>query len=103
MSPFRVPPLAMSTSKAWRRNIAGLYGITVNFVPNGSTNGRNDFRNGLVDFAVWEIPYGLRDGGCSTRIHGGRSGTCRSWPVPARRGARMRWISAAAVSAALTA
>ena len=47
----------------WRRNVAGLYGITVNFAPNGSTNGRNDFRNGLVDFAVSEIPYGLRDGG----------------------------------------
>jgi phosphate ABC transporter phosphate-binding protein len=47
----------------WRRNVASLYGITVNFSPNGSTNGRNDFRNGQVDFAVSEIPYGLSDGG----------------------------------------
>jgi ABC-type phosphate transport system substrate-binding protein len=47
----------------WRRNVAGLYGITVNFAPNGSTSGRNDFRAGQVDFAVSEIPYGLSDGG----------------------------------------
>jgi phosphate transport system substrate-binding protein len=47
----------------WRKNVAGLYGITVNFAPNGSTNGRNDFRAGQVDYAVSEIPYGLRDGG----------------------------------------
>jgi phosphate transport system substrate-binding protein len=47
----------------WRSNVAGLYGITVNFSPNGSTNGRNDFRAGLVDYAVSEIPYGLRDAG----------------------------------------
>jgi phosphate transport system substrate-binding protein len=47
----------------WRKNVAGLYGMTINFSPNGSTNGRNDYRNGQVDFAVSEIPYGLRDGG----------------------------------------
>jgi phosphate ABC transporter phosphate-binding protein len=47
----------------WRRNVANLYGITVNFSANGSTGGRNDFRSGLVDFAVSEIPYGLTDGG----------------------------------------
>jgi ABC-type phosphate transport system substrate-binding protein len=47
----------------WRRNVASLYGITVNFSPNGSTNGRNDFRAGLVDYAVSEIPFGLSDGG----------------------------------------
>lgn len=47
----------------WRRNVASLYGITVNFAPNGSTSGRNDFRAGQVDFAVSEIPYGLSDGG----------------------------------------
>lgn len=47
----------------WRRNVAGLYGITVNYAPNGSTSGRNDFRAGQVDFAVSEIPYGLSDGG----------------------------------------
>jgi phosphate ABC transporter phosphate-binding protein len=47
----------------WRRNVASLYGITVNFAPNGSTSGRNDFRNGQVDYAVSEIPFGLSDGG----------------------------------------
>ena len=47
----------------WRKNVASLYGITINFSPNGSTNGRNDFRAGQVDYAVSEIPFGLRDGG----------------------------------------
>jgi phosphate ABC transporter phosphate-binding protein len=47
----------------WRRNVASLYGMTVNFSPNGSTSGRNDFRNGQVDYAVSEIPFGLSDGG----------------------------------------
>jgi phosphate ABC transporter phosphate-binding protein len=47
----------------WRRNVASLYGITVNYSPNGSTSGRNDFRSNQVDFAVSEIPYGLTDGG----------------------------------------
>ena len=47
----------------WRRNVASLYGITVNFSPNGSTSGRNDFRTGQVDYAVSEIPFGLSDGG----------------------------------------
>ncbi|MGH3784060.1 MAG: phosphate ABC transporter substrate-binding protein PstS [Pseudonocardiaceae bacterium] len=48
---------------AWRRAVSNTYGITVNFSANGSTSGRNDFRSGLVDFAVSEIPYGLTDGG----------------------------------------
>ncbi|MDT7596710.1 MAG: phosphate transport system substrate-binding protein [Pseudonocardiales bacterium] len=47
----------------WRRNVANNNGITVNFSANGSTGGRTDFRAGLVDFAVSEIPYGLSDGG----------------------------------------
>ncbi|MGH3768698.1 MAG: phosphate ABC transporter substrate-binding protein PstS [Pseudonocardiaceae bacterium] len=47
----------------WRKNVAGLYGMTINFSPNGSTNGRNDYTQGQVDFAVSEIPYGLTDGG----------------------------------------
>ncbi|MDT7712499.1 MAG: phosphate transport system substrate-binding protein, partial [Pseudonocardiales bacterium] len=33
----------------WRRNVASLYGISINFSPNGSTNGRSDFRNNQVD------------------------------------------------------
>jgi phosphate transport system substrate-binding protein len=47
----------------WRRNVANQEGLTVNYSPDGSTAGRNDFRTGQVDFAVSEIPYGLTDGG----------------------------------------
>jgi PBP superfamily domain len=68
----------------WRRNVSNLYGITVNFSANGSTSGRQDFRNGLVDFAVSEIPYGLNDGGVTDFLPHGSSGICRSWPVERR-------------------
>jgi phosphate transport system substrate-binding protein len=54
---------SMNALDQWRKNVTGLYGIQINFSPNGSTNGRNDFRAGLVDYAVSEIPYGLTDGG----------------------------------------
>jgi phosphate transport system substrate-binding protein len=54
---------SMNALDQWRRNVASLYGISINFSPNGSTNGRSDFRNGQVDYAVSEIPYGLTDGG----------------------------------------
>jgi len=47
----------------WRRNVASLYGITVQYSPTGSSDGRNQFKNGTVDFAVSEIEYGLSDGG----------------------------------------
>ena len=33
------------------------FGITVDYNPNGSTAGRNDFRNGTVDFAASDIPF----------------------------------------------
>ncbi len=46
----------------WRRNVAQ-YGLTVNYQGTGSSDGRNQFRNGTVDFAVSEIPYGLSDSG----------------------------------------
>ncbi len=46
----------------WRRNI-NQYGMQVNYQGTGSSDGRNQFRNSTVDFAVSEIPYGLRDGG----------------------------------------
>jgi phosphate ABC transporter phosphate-binding protein len=46
----------------WRRNV-GQYGMTINFAATGSSDGRNQFKNGTVDFAVSEIPYGLTDGG----------------------------------------
>jgi len=47
----------------WRRNVNNLYGMTVNYSGNGSTQGRVDFKAGQVDFAVSEIPYGLSDSG----------------------------------------
>ncbi|MFI9747281.1 phosphate ABC transporter substrate-binding protein PstS [Streptomyces sp. NPDC052494] len=46
----------------WRRNIGANIGLTVNFNANGSSQGREQFKNGTVDFAVSEIPYGLKDG-----------------------------------------
>ncbi len=46
----------------WRKNV-NQYGLRVNYASTGSSDGRNQFRNGSVDFAVSEIPYGLKDGG----------------------------------------
>lgn len=46
----------------WRRNVAQ-YGMRVNYQGSGSSDGRNQFKAGTVDFAVSEIPYGLTDGG----------------------------------------
>ncbi|MFE2290182.1 phosphate ABC transporter substrate-binding protein PstS [Streptomyces sp. NPDC059452] len=47
----------------WRRNVAANLGMTVNFAATGSSDGRQQFRNGTADFAVSEIPYGLEEGG----------------------------------------
>jgi len=46
----------------WRRNVTQ-YGMQINYQGTGSSDGRNQFRNGTVDFAVTEIPYGLSDAG----------------------------------------
>ncbi|MGQ0777170.1 MAG: phosphate ABC transporter substrate-binding protein PstS [Pseudonocardiales bacterium] len=46
----------------WRKNVRQ-FGIVINYSSTGSSDGRNQFRNGTVDFAVSEIPYGLTDGG----------------------------------------
>jgi phosphate ABC transporter phosphate-binding protein len=45
----------------WRRNV-NQYGMRIDYQASGSSDGRNQFRNGTVDFAVTEIPYGLKDG-----------------------------------------
>ncbi len=45
----------------WVHDVA-TNGITVNYTPNGSTSGRTQFKQGFVDFAASEIPYGLPDG-----------------------------------------
>ncbi|MFE9608675.1 phosphate ABC transporter substrate-binding protein PstS [Streptomyces sp. NPDC006012] len=47
----------------WIRNVKANYGMTVNFTANGSSPGREQFRNNTVDFAVSEIPYGLKEQG----------------------------------------
>lgn len=46
----------------WRRDVYQ-FGLQVNYAGNGSSDGRNQFRAGTVDFAVSEIPYGTRDAG----------------------------------------
>lgn len=46
----------------WRRNVEQ-YGMRVNYASTGSSDGRNQFKAGTVDFASTEIPYGLTDGG----------------------------------------
>ncbi|PZF81277.1 phosphate ABC transporter substrate-binding protein, partial [Jiangella anatolica] len=46
----------------WARNV-NQYGMTVNYSGVGSSAGRQQFGQGTVDFAVSEIPYGLRDTG----------------------------------------
>ncbi len=45
----------------WRRNVQQ-YGMRINYASTGSSDGRNQFKNGTVDFAVSEIPYGVKDG-----------------------------------------
>lgn len=46
----------------WRRNV-NQYGLTINFAGTGSSDGRTKFKEGTVDFAVTEIPYGINDQG----------------------------------------
>jgi len=45
----------------WRRNVQQ-YGMRVNYASTGSSDGRNQFKAGTVDFASSEIPYGIKDG-----------------------------------------
>ncbi|MEV8095479.1 phosphate ABC transporter permease PstA [Kitasatospora sp. NPDC085879] len=47
---------------SWISNVKQ-YGMTIDFDGQGSSYGRNQFKNGATDFAVSEIPYGLTDGG----------------------------------------
>ncbi len=46
----------------WRRNVVQ-YGIRVNYASTGSSDGRNQFKAGTVDFGATEIPYGVTDNG----------------------------------------
>ncbi len=44
----------------WRTNVASNYGMTVNYNGVGSTQGRREYINGDLDFAVSEIPFQSR-------------------------------------------
>jgi phosphate ABC transporter phosphate-binding protein len=46
---------------AWQGNVSQ-YGMVVNYSGGGSTVGRNQFRDGTVDWAASDIPYGVQDG-----------------------------------------
>jgi phosphate ABC transporter phosphate-binding protein len=46
----------------WSSNVSQ-FGMTIQFQANGSTQGRQLFYNSTVDFAVSEIPYGVKDRG----------------------------------------
>src|SRR5215470_5717441 len=46
---------------AWTTNVSQ-YGMVVNYAKVGSTSGRQEFKDGVVDFGASEIPYGVRDG-----------------------------------------
>ncbi len=53
---------SMNAIEQWRKNVVQ-YGMRISFTGSGSTDGRNQFRSGQVDFAVSEIPFGLTDRG----------------------------------------
>ncbi len=46
---------------AWNGNVAQ-YGMVVNYTGVGSTTGRSEFKQGTVDWAASDIPYGVQDG-----------------------------------------
>ncbi|WP_329135803.1 phosphate ABC transporter substrate-binding protein PstS [Streptomyces sp. NBC_01476] len=46
----------------WRRNVTQ-YGMTIDYAGTGSSDGRQQFAHGTVDFAVSEIPYGMTEFG----------------------------------------
>lgn len=45
----------------WIANVRQ-YGMTVDYADTGSSDGRAQYANGTVDFAVSEIPFGMQDG-----------------------------------------
>jgi ABC-type phosphate transport system substrate-binding protein len=52
---------AANAINTWAADVGAL-GLPVNYAAVGSTTGRNDFKNGSVNFAASEIPYGVPDG-----------------------------------------
>lgn len=51
----------------WIANVRQ-YGMTVDYADTGSSDGRAQYANGTVDFAVSEIPFGLEDGASQEAI-----------------------------------
>ncbi|PZQ89955.1 MAG: phosphate ABC transporter substrate-binding protein [Leifsonia xyli] len=45
--------------QAWIRNVWVNYQWKITYTESGSTQGRNDFRTGVADFGVSEIPYAI--------------------------------------------
>ncbi|MDR1633388.1 MAG: phosphate ABC transporter substrate-binding protein PstS [Bifidobacteriaceae bacterium] len=43
----------------WISNVWGNYRWKIDYTESGSTQGRNDFKNGTADFGVSEIPYAI--------------------------------------------
>lgn len=52
---------AATAIDAWRANVAQ-YGLTVDYGQNGSSAGRAQFKDGTIDYAGSDIPYGITDG-----------------------------------------
>jgi ABC-type phosphate transport system substrate-binding protein len=52
---------AQNAINTWISDDAAV-GLTVNYAGVGSTSGRNDFKQGTVNFAAAEIPYGVQEG-----------------------------------------
>src|SRR5262249_35058490 len=46
---------------SWTTNVQQ-YGIPATYAPVGSSTGRAQFKQGIVDFAASDIPYGVQDG-----------------------------------------
>jgi ABC-type phosphate transport system substrate-binding protein len=53
--------LAYNAIHKWQAQVAQ-FAMIVNYAPVGSTTGRSNFKQGTVDFAATEIPYGVVDG-----------------------------------------
>ncbi|WP_436494456.1 phosphate ABC transporter substrate-binding protein PstS [Actinokineospora sp. HUAS TT18] len=64
----------------WRKNVLQ-YGMRITYSDTGSTTGRNQFKVNQVDFAVSEIPYGLKDAGVVD--YGPPEGTYAYMPIVA--------------------
>jgi ABC-type phosphate transport system substrate-binding protein len=53
---------AQGAISQWDADVETNYGLQVSYGAGGSTTGRNDFKNGVDQFAASEIPYGQYDG-----------------------------------------